>query len=97
MPNEAIEYVMGYSGKQFNPDLVKLFVKRVPCYPSGLAVQLDTGEMGIVSDSNLDFVGRPVLRICYNTQVGPVRKPYTMNLSESEHQQKVVVKVLDYT
>jgi HD-GYP domain-containing protein (c-di-GMP phosphodiesterase class II) len=97
MPNEAVEYVMGYSGKQFNPDLVKIFVKQVPCYPSGLGVQLETGEMGIVSNPNLDFVGRPVIRVCYNTQVGPVKKPYTINLAEADHQQKVIVKVLDYT
>jgi len=97
MPHEAIEFIFSYSGKLFNPELIKLFVKKVPCYPTGLAVQLDTGEMGIVSNPNLDFLGRPVIRICYNTQVGPVKRPYNLNLAESDHKQKAIVKILDYT
>ncbi len=96
MPHETIEYIMAYSGEQFNPDLVEPFVRQVPCYSSGLTVQLNTGEMGIISSPNLGFIGRPVVRICYDQEVGPVKKPYDINLAQAEFQHKQIIKILDY-
>ena len=96
MPHEAIEYIMAYSGDQFSPDLVELFVRQVPCYPSGLTVKLNTKEIGIISDANLGFVGRPTVRICYDEDNGALSKPYDIDLSKSEYQHKLITKIMDY-
>lgn len=96
MPSETIEYIMAYSGVQFNPELVEPFVRQIPCYSSGLTVKLNTGEVGIVSDANLGFIGRPRVRVCYDHEVGPVKKPYDVDLSKAEFQHKSVVKIVDY-
>ncbi len=96
MPHEAIEYVMAYSGELFDPDLVELFVRQVPLYPTGVTVKLNTGELGIVSDSKLGFIGRPMVRICFNENGRQLKEPYDMSLTDAEHRGKLIVQVLDY-
>lgn len=96
MPHDAIEYIMAYSGEYFSPELVELFVRRVACYCSGLTVKLNTGEIGIVSDAKLGFVGRPIVRICIDADAVPVKKPYDIDLSKADFQRKLIVEILDY-
>jgi HD-GYP domain-containing protein (c-di-GMP phosphodiesterase class II) len=96
MPHEAIEYIMAYSGEYFNPEIVELFVRRVPCYSSGLGVKLNTGEIAIVSDPKLGFVGRPIVRICYDSAGKPVKNPHDIDLSKAEFQRMLITQILDY-
>lgn len=96
MPHVAIEYVMASSGDQFSPELVESFVRHVPAYPSGLTVQLNTGETGIISNPNRGFVARPIVRICYTEEKGSVDEPYDIDLALSEYQRKLITKVLEY-
>ncbi|MBN2238699.1 MAG: HD domain-containing protein [Dehalococcoidales bacterium] len=96
LPHEAIEYVMAYSGEFFEPELVQLFTKLVPLYPTGVMVNLNTGERGIISNANLGFVGRPVIRICYDKSLNELRHPFDMDLTESQHQHRLVMDVVEY-
>jgi HD-GYP domain-containing protein (c-di-GMP phosphodiesterase class II) len=96
MPHEAIEYIMAYSGEQFNPELVELFVRQVPCYSSGLTVKLNTKEIGIVSNANLGFIGRPTVRVIYDENQGRVNKPYDLDLSKIDYQHKLIIEIMDY-
>ena len=81
LSHETMEYIMAYSGDQFNPKLVEIFVKQVPCYPTGLNVKLNTGEVGIVSNANIGLIGRPVVRICYDENLKKQKQPYDIDLS----------------
>lgn len=96
MPHEAIEYIMASSGDQFDPELVEHFVRRVPSYPSGLLVKLNTGERGIVSDPKRGFVARPVVRICFKADGRAMNNPVDIDLSQAQYQRKLVTKVLEY-
>ncbi|MCX7912168.1 MAG: HD domain-containing protein [Dehalococcoidales bacterium] len=96
MPHEAIEYVMAASGDQFDPAVVETFVRQVPCYPSGLLVQLSTGEVGITVSPKRGFIARPVVRICYTAEGAEVEDPYDIDLSVAEHQRKFITKVLEF-
>ena len=71
-------------------------MREVPLYPTGVTVRLNTGELGIVSDANLGYVGRPKVRICVDERSRAVKEPYDLDLSDMEHQGKLVVQVVDY-
>ena len=96
MPHEAVEYIMAYSGDLFDPELVQLFARNVPLYPTGVVVRLNTGASGIISDANLGHIGRPTVRICHDQEGTPVKRPYDVNLSQARHQNLLVEHVLEY-
>jgi HD-GYP domain-containing protein (c-di-GMP phosphodiesterase class II) len=96
MPHEAIEYIMACGGDQFDPELVEVFVRHVPSYPSGLSVQLNTGDTGIVSDAKLGFIARPIVRVCYRPVKGLLTQPVNIDLSHAAYQRMLITKVLEY-
>jgi HD-GYP domain-containing protein (c-di-GMP phosphodiesterase class II) len=91
-PHEAIEYIIAYSGELFDPELVRMFSRQVPQYAAGVTVVLNTGEGGIVVNPNVGHVARPTVRVL-GVQGVPVRQPYEVDLSDPEHQRKLIVEV----
>jgi HD-GYP domain-containing protein (c-di-GMP phosphodiesterase class II) len=96
LPNEAIEFIMAYSGEHFDPEVVKLFTRLVPLYPAGIMVKLNTGELGIITDAKPGLIGRPNIRICYDKDYKQLTNPYDIDLAESQYQSKLVSEVVDY-
>lgn len=95
MPHEAIEYIMAGGGDQFDAQLVELFARRIPSYPAGLSVQLNNGDIGIVSNPKLGFIARPVVRVFASAQ-GELKDPVEIDLAKVEFQRTLVTKVLEY-
>ena len=62
-PSEAIEFVMGGSGSQFDPGIVKTFVKKIVPYPVGTCVNLSNGQTGIVIKNFENYGMRPQVKI----------------------------------
>ena len=60
-PAEAIEYIMGNAGRQFDPGVVKAFLKVVSPYPIGSCVKLSSGERAVVAEQHLENPLRPVV------------------------------------
>jgi HD-GYP domain-containing protein (c-di-GMP phosphodiesterase class II) len=95
-PHQAMEFVVAYSGELFDADLVKIFTKQLPTYPSGIMVKLNTGEVGIVSNANCGYFSRPKVRICYDRELRDYDKPIDINLADVEHQRKLITEVMEY-
>jgi len=95
-PPEAAEYISAYSGEYFDPDVVRMFLKKIPFYAKGVSVKLNTGEIGIVTDSNLGYIGRTKLRVVYGRDNIEVLKPYDLDLSLPENQNLTIAQILDY-
>ena len=93
MPHEAVEFILAYNGVLFDPELVQIVTRMVPLYPTGTTVRVNTGELGIISDANLGHIGRPVVRVCFDSESGILAKPYEMNLAEPKHQHRLVETV----
>ncbi len=70
--------------------------KHIPLYPGGLTVKLDTGETGIVSNASPGFIGRPVIRICYERNLEAVEKLCDIDLSAQASSDRMIAQVPGY-
>ncbi|AOY75174.1 HD-GYP domain-containing protein [Clostridium formicaceticum] len=75
---EAIEYIMGASGRFFDKKLVKSFILKVNPYPIGTLVRLSNGYEGVVEEVNEHAYFRPVVKIV--TEGGKKVAPWLCNL-----------------
>lgn len=70
MPYEACEIIMGLAGTLYPFEMVRLFLKNIAAYPTGVTVRLNTGEIGVVVDQNLSMPARPVIRVFDESEFG---------------------------
>ncbi|MDI6811980.1 MAG: HD-GYP domain-containing protein [Desulfitobacteriaceae bacterium] len=63
MPHEACEILMGLVEKVFPLEPVRLFLRNIAAYPTGMTVRLNTGEIGVVVDQNRSMPTRPIIRV----------------------------------
>ena len=61
--HEAMEYIVGNSGKLFDSQVVEVFNKSVAAYPNGTTVVTNQGEEAVVYRQNKGMPTRPVLRM----------------------------------
>ncbi len=62
---ETLKMMLKMSGKEFDPIILKVFINMMGTYPVGTLVLLDTGEVGVVFEINMDpaFILRPKIKI----------------------------------
>ncbi len=62
-PSDAMEYIIANSAIMFDPDVVKLFMRKVAPYPIGTTVELSNGHTAIVLENFESFCLRPRVRV----------------------------------
>ena len=63
LPSEVMEYIMGRSGMEFDPDVVKTMVWELCVYPVGCEVELSNGEYAIVVENHKGYSLRPTVKM----------------------------------
>lgn len=61
-PYDAILMMAEQSGKDFEPELMNIFMKMIGTYPPGSFVKLDTNEYAVIHDTSTDDK-RPIVKI----------------------------------
>lgn len=82
IPSEVMEYIMGSSSTLFDPDLVKVFIKKIAPYPIGSCVNLSNGYVGIVIENYEDYCLRPKIRV-FKNGINEV-EPFEINLADHD-------------
>jgi len=67
-PNEVIEYMMGNAFVQFDYEILKVFLKSVAAYPTGMLVTLSNGKKAMVVKNNEENTLRPIVRLVQNNE-----------------------------
>jgi HD-GYP domain-containing protein (c-di-GMP phosphodiesterase class II) len=62
-PNDALEYIMGGSGSEFDYKMVKVFAKTIVPYSEGTIVKLSDGSIGVVVENYAELPLRPRVRV----------------------------------
>ncbi|HZP84054.1 MAG TPA: HD domain-containing phosphohydrolase [Chthonomonadaceae bacterium] len=63
MPDVALAYILQNTGRLYAREAVLALCRRVALYPTGMAVQLNTGECGIVAGTQPEMPMRPALYV----------------------------------
>jgi HD-GYP domain-containing protein (c-di-GMP phosphodiesterase class II) len=84
-PDEALRRMSESAGKDFDPILLKAFINMIGVYPIGTLVELNTGEIGLVSENPKDRDGvYPLVTILIPADDQSYRRGETVDLSERE-------------
>ena len=84
-PDQAIGFMMKSAGKDFDPVLLKVFAIMMGTYPVGSLLELDTGELGIVSDYPMESGGHlPRIVLLQKESDGSYKRGETIDLSEKD-------------
>jgi len=101
-PETALSTLLDKSGsQQLDPHLLKVFVNMIGVYPIGSLVVLNTNEMGLVFENNInpDLINRPRLILISNSSGERLPTTDTMvDLTEKdEHGNYIrsIIKTLD--
>mgnify|MGYP000973819811 CR=1 FL=1 len=93
LPSNAVEYIMGSVVTRFDPEVVKVFVRKIAPYPIGTCVKLSNGSKGIVIDNYEEFPMRPRLRI-YEEKGKVLKEPYELMLADKNRLNITVVEIV---
>ncbi|WP_339061170.1 HD-GYP domain-containing protein [Tepidibacillus marianensis] len=88
LPHHALEYMNTRVGHEIDREWLGIFKQMIAPYPLGVALKLNTGEMGVVVDINSKYADRPVVRILEHEN-GETFEPYEIDLSKN--QGKIIV------
>jgi len=83
-PEKTIKEMEEASGKEFDPVLLKRFIRVIGVYPPGTFVRMDTNEIGFVSQINQSDPYRPRVKIVIDSQGSKVENPEEVDLQEKE-------------
>jgi putative nucleotidyltransferase with HDIG domain len=98
--SQALSQMLGLSGTEFNPVILKALVNLMGVFPIGTLVALTTGELGIVSDlsPDLKLMFRPKVKLIADSE-GRLVDGEIADLSERDAETglfpRTIVKVLD--
>lgn len=84
-PDQALRMMNEGAGKDFDPILLKAFINMLGVYPVGTLVELDTGEIGLVSENPEQSDGaHPLVTILIPADGPGYTRGETVDLSERE-------------
>lgn len=89
LPHLALEFINGETGKSFDPDVVRIFTKKIAPYPVGIEVELSNGMKGLVIKNYEGFSSRPLVRVLSNDGI-----PLQIDLRhDSDARELFIVKI----
>lgn len=80
--NQAINLLKRMAGVHFEPRVVTALISHIASYPVGSIVKLNTGEIGMVTEVNLERPTRPLVRIVYDKHSKKMSEPHEIDLSK---------------
>ncbi|MFQ5866636.1 MAG: HD-GYP domain-containing protein [bacterium] len=81
-PEKTIKEMEEASGKEFEPGLLRRFIRLIGVYPPGTFVRLDTNEIGYVFQTNPSDAYRPRVKIVIDSNGSKIENLQEINLEE---------------
>lgn len=81
-PEKTIKEMEEASGKEFEPVLLRKFIRLIGVYPPGTFVRLDTNEIGFAFQTNPSDPYRPRVKIVMDSNGSKIENPQEIDLEE---------------
>ena len=82
LPDVALSYLLSNIGTRFAKEVVLALCKKIALYPEGIAVQLNTGEVGVVAGTLPKAPMRPVILLHRDHRGNALKDPLVVDLSQ---------------
>ena len=79
--HQALNRIITATGSQFDPRYAHEFLSMNGAYPTGSVIELNSGEIGVVTSQNDASVVSPNLQVFYNPSRRELPKPMNVNLT----------------
>jgi len=79
---DAVRELNKQAGTKFQEEVVEQFIRAIGMFPTGSLVELNTGEVAIVIEQNVERRLRPKLLVLLNADRQPVRRNKAIDLSK---------------
>ena len=80
LPDVAISYFISHAGRLFAREVVIALCQRIALYPNGTAVQLNSGECGLVAGTLPKAPTRPAVLLHYDYRGNALKSPMIVDL-----------------
>ena len=95
LPHEALKTIFALRDKQFNRLWIERFVQCLGIYPAGTLIQLNSGEIGVVSSVNRSMLLRPVIRPIFDRFGRRATDKDFLDLQDSKYLDRSIIGILD--
>lgn len=93
-PDTALKIIFK-SRKDFCPRYILKFAQCMGVYPLNSVIELDNGEIGIVTGINHQILERPKLLVVFDLDHGRLKKPKSIDLVSEEYRRIIVKRCID--
>jgi HD-GYP domain-containing protein (c-di-GMP phosphodiesterase class II) len=80
--NQTLQIMKRMAGIYLDPDCVNALIANIAVYPIGTIVELNSGNIGIVVDTNKQHPTRPVVKVVYDNYYRRLSQPHEVDLSK---------------
>ncbi|MFH1134994.1 MAG: HD-GYP domain-containing protein [Pseudomonadota bacterium] len=94
-PFQALQVLFRLRGEAFPAEWVDRFIQCTGIYPTGTVVELNTGEMAVVTAVNHGQLLRPKITIISDAQGRPAKRWRNIDLNTETYKDRAVARVLD--
>lgn len=84
-PAAAMAQLHNMRDEEFQTELVEEFIQAIGIYPTGTLIELSTGEVGIITEQNIDRRLRPKVMLILDRDKLPVKKTIEIDLLSYTH------------
>lgn len=80
--SQAINLIKQMSSVYFDPRIVTAMISNIAIFPAGTIIQLNTGDIGIVTHVNNESPHRPTVRIVVDSSLRRIKDPHEVDLAK---------------
>lgn len=95
-PHQALGELYQERGRLFPAEWIERFIHCIGIYPVGTAVELNTGEIGVVTSVNHSQLLRPKITVITDSQGRPLARVRKINLNSEAYLKRSIKTALDH-